>query len=138
MAKSYQVGDAGINRNTFSNQTDEEKILKAEIDKYSDKSSMMCIVLCLFMVHYFYVGRIGRGIITILTANFLFIGLIIDLIMIGSGKFKDKDGKYVNTPGKMAAVNKLQMYYQNVQLNQQAAQERQDLVDSYNRSQARK
>ena len=44
-------------------------------------------------VHRFYVGKIGTGILTILTiGGFLGIWQLIDLIVIATGNFKDKDG----------------------------------------------
>lgn len=52
----------------------------------------LCLFLGCFGAHYFYVGRIGRGIVALFTMNFFFIGSIIDIIHILTGKFKDNTG----------------------------------------------
>ncbi len=66
----------------------------------SEKNRMITLVLCLFLgglgIHRFYVGKVGTGILTIVTV-FGFIGIwpLIDLIMIAIGKFTDKSGQPV-------------------------------------------
>ena len=62
----------------------------------SDKSKMGAFVRCLIGGilgwHYYYVGRIGRGLIATFTCNFFAIGWILDLFKILNGKFKDNTG----------------------------------------------
>lgn len=118
--KSYQVeDDRAIDQAGFSNLTEQEKKLKAEIDRWSPKSNFACIILCLIHCHYFYVGRIGRGLLALCTCNFLFIGMIIDLIIIAAGKFKDKNGKYVNIANRLAAEKDLELFYRDIAEGQQ-------------------
>jgi TM2 domain-containing membrane protein YozV len=68
----------------------------------SSKSRLVTLLLLLFLgffgVHRFYVGKIGTGIlIIVLTLCFgvSSIWLLIDLIMLLIGKFKDKNGAVV-------------------------------------------
>jgi TM2 domain-containing membrane protein YozV len=44
-------------------------------------------------IHRFYVGKAGTGILMILTLGGLGIWIIIDLVMILTGGFKDSEGK---------------------------------------------
>ena len=60
----------------------------------SPKSKLIALCLCFFLsglgVHRFYVGKIGTGILYLLTGGLFFIGIIIDLVNILSNKFKDQ------------------------------------------------
>lgn len=62
----------------------------------SHKSRRTALILCLFLgmigVHYFYVGRIGRGMLALITMNFFVFGWFADIFSILLGKFKDQYG----------------------------------------------
>lgn len=64
--------------------------------KVSDKSKTIALLLCFFFggfgLHYFYVGRTGKGILYIFTLGLLGIGCIVDIVTICTNKFRDKDG----------------------------------------------
>ena len=67
--------------------------------RYSHYSRTVALLLCLFLggigVHRFYVGKVGTGILWILTGGCFGIGYLVDLIMIIVGSFKDKTGALV-------------------------------------------
>lgn len=62
----------------------------------SDKKILPAFILSFFFgifgFHRFYVGKIGTGILQILTLGGLGIWALIDFIMIIVGAFKDKEG----------------------------------------------
>ena len=67
----------------------------------SDKSKTAALILCilggLFGLHYFYVGRWGRGLVALFTFNFFMIGWIADIFTILNGKFQDNIGNYLRS-----------------------------------------
>jgi hypothetical protein len=63
----------------------------------SPRSRLAALLLCFFLgalgIHRFYVGKIGTGILWLITLGFLGIGALIDFIMIIVGAFRDKEGR---------------------------------------------
>lgn len=60
------------------------------------KSFVVALLLCFFVgvlgVHRFYVGKIGTGILMLITAGGFGIWTLVDFIVIAVGKFTDKQG----------------------------------------------
>ena len=67
----------------------------------SEKGFVPAILLCFFLgalgVHRFYVGKIGTGILQLITLGGLGIWALVDFIMIVTGNFKDKQGMVIKS-----------------------------------------
>lgn len=65
----------------------------------SEKEWLVTLLLSIFVgtlgVHRFYVGKIGTGILQLITLGGCGIWTLIDIIMIITGKFEDKDGNII-------------------------------------------
>ncbi len=76
--------------NNANNMKNNKKEGKSTINRW------LLAVICLFLgvlgVHRFMVGKIGTGIVYLLTAGVFGIGVLVDLILILSGLFRDKNG----------------------------------------------
>ena len=63
----------------------------------SDKKRIVAFLLCFFLgvlgAHRFYAGKIGTAILQIFTFGGLGIWCLVDIIMILTGYFKDKQGR---------------------------------------------
>lgn len=65
----------------------------------SPKSWIATVLLCFFLgalgIHRFYVGKVGTGVLMLITLGGLGIWTLIDFIMILLGKFTDNDGRII-------------------------------------------
>ncbi len=63
------------------------------------KDWLITLLLCLFLgglgIHRYYVGKIGTGILWMITGGVFGIGYLVDLIKIICGKFTDKNGNLI-------------------------------------------
>lgn len=66
------------------------------MSEISDKGFVPTVLLCFFLgvfgIHRFYVGKVGTGILMLLTLGGLGIWSLVDFIIIVCGNFKDKNG----------------------------------------------
>ena len=62
----------------------------------SHKSKMVALILAIFLgclgIHRFYVGKVGSGLIWLLTGGLFVFGWIYDIVKIASGTFTDGVG----------------------------------------------
>lgn len=56
-------------------------------------AGLLCAFLGVFGVHRFYVGKVGTGILQLVTVGGLGIWWLIDLVLIFVGSFRDKQGR---------------------------------------------
>jgi TM2 domain-containing membrane protein YozV len=74
----------------------------------SEKNFVAALLLCFFVgflgAHRFYVGKIGTGILQLITAGGFGIWVLIDFIMIAIGKFTDKKGLPITAGAGPATV----------------------------------
>ncbi len=65
----------------------------------SEKEWLVTLLLSIFLgslgIHRFYVGKIGTGILQLITLGGCGIWTLIDIIMIVTGNFKDNDGNVI-------------------------------------------
>lgn len=68
-------------------------------DAYSHRSRLVALLLCGFLgplgIHRFYVGKIGTGILLLVTFGGLGIWWMIDFVIIAVGAFRDAEGRLV-------------------------------------------
>jgi TM2 domain-containing membrane protein YozV len=56
---------------------------------------LLCIFVGVFGIHRFYLGRIGTGVLMLITFGGLGIWYLVDLILIILGQLRDHDGNFV-------------------------------------------
>lgn len=63
------------------------------------KKGWFLTIMCFFLgglgIHRFMVGKVGTGVVWLLTAGCLGVGVIVDLIMLLTGNFTDDKGKKI-------------------------------------------
>jgi len=71
------------------------------MSELSDKGFVPTLLLCFFLgifgVHRFYVGKIGTGLLMLVTLGGLGIWNLVDFVIIACGNFKDKEGRMIKS-----------------------------------------
>ncbi len=65
-------------------------------DKKILPTFLLCFLFGVFGAHRFFAGKIGTGILQLITIGGLGIWMMIDLIIIITGSFTDKEGKKIS------------------------------------------
>ncbi len=69
------------------------------VSNLSDRSRLVALLFAVLLgflgVHRFYLGKIGTGILMLLTIGGFGLWQLADVILIGAGSFRDKEGKRV-------------------------------------------
>ena len=64
-----------------------------------DNKWLVALLLCFFVgflgVHRFYVGKIGTGVLMLITLGGLGVWFLVDLILVVTGQFTNKDGQKI-------------------------------------------
>ncbi|MGI3004849.1 TM2 domain-containing protein [Shewanella algae] len=72
-----------------------------ENEQLSDKGFVPTLLLCFFLggfgVHRFYTGKIGTGLLMLLTLGGLGIWTLIDFVRIAIGNFRDAEGRLIKS-----------------------------------------
>jgi len=72
---------------------------ETRMEEISSKSRLAVTLFAFFLgclgIHRFYLGKIGTGVIMLITAGGLGIWALIDFIMAVAGVMKDKEGKVI-------------------------------------------
>ncbi len=95
-----QVGDLFCKAcgNAMAGQVGTASVITSPSD-ISSKSAAAAFFLCCYLgyfgIHRFYTGKIGTGILMLLTFGGVGIWVLIDLVIIASAHFKDKQGRYL-------------------------------------------
>lgn len=73
--------------------------LKKSQKEVSEKSRSIAFILCTFLgvfgIHRMYVGKIGTGLLQLVTAGFFGLWTLLDWVLILAGTFKDRNGKEI-------------------------------------------
>jgi TM2 domain-containing membrane protein YozV len=74
-------------------------VINVDSKRLSEKNFWVTFLLAVFFgylgFHRFYVGKIGTGILWILTVGLGGIGALVDILKIALGEFKDSDGEKI-------------------------------------------
>ena len=79
----------------FSSQTSQS----VPVSQYSDRDWLVTLLFSIFLgylgIHRFYAGKIGTGILWLLTGGCLGIGALVDIIMIATENFSDDQNRLI-------------------------------------------
>jgi hypothetical protein len=90
------IADKNTKKNNTSNSHEDSISVKVlTTNKNKTVALILCILFGYLGGHYFYVGRIGMGILYLFTLGLFGIGWIIDIIRILINRFPDKNGRII-------------------------------------------
>jgi hypothetical protein len=93
---AHTPADAGMGASTHSPP---RAAAAWEQEPESDYTRLPILILCLLFgwlgIHRFFVGKVGTGVLMLLTIGGLGIWIVIDLVLIIFGQFRDRDARRV-------------------------------------------
>lgn len=84
----------------------ESNIALNESPKSAGITLLLCLLFGMLGFHRFYVGKVGTGLLMLITLGGLGIWVLIDLILIVSNKFDDKEGRTLTLTQKPSPIKK--------------------------------
>jgi len=88
--------DVCLNCGTLVNKGSMQAVNSDDLTKKGWFLAILCFFLGFLGVHRFVVGKIGTGVLWLLTAGCFGIGALVDFIMILCSSFTDKDGHRIS------------------------------------------
>ena len=83
----------------------------------------LALILGFFGAHRFYAGKVGTGILFLLTVGFFGIGWIIDILTVAFGNFTDKSGQFIR-PNKNRSKENMSEFESAAEPNETPAQKK--------------
>lgn len=67
-------------------------------DKTIVPAAVLCVILGVFGAHRFYVGKLGTGVLQLVTLGGLGLWMLYDLVLILTRQFRDSEGRRLTEP----------------------------------------
>ena len=88
-----------IELSLIKDMSDQQKMIFMSEYNSAKKSTTVGVLLALFLggfgAHRFYVGKIGTGVLMLITLGGLGVWFLVDLLLVVTGQFTNKDGQKI-------------------------------------------
>lgn len=94
-----RVGEDPIQQSITQNKQSQGNMSYENPYRMSQCNKGVALVLCIFLgffgAHYFYTKKTGMGLLYLFTIGLFYIGWIVDIFRIASGRFTDSNGNLI-------------------------------------------